>query len=498
MQANPTIITENGALSLGLNDGIDPRVAFFFKTVRDTPVETVNLLLSRAWQESPLDTLKLVFHLRDCRGGKGEKKQFHFCLTWLLANHQEELRRNFDSISFYGSYKDWLFFLGTALEKEMVTRFTAQLTMDKGLLASPDPKVKGTISLASKWAPTEGCAHDREHEASKKFAGGLGVKKVVYRKEYLVPLREHLRIVESSMCEGDWESIDYSKVPSVALKRYKKAFQKHSPEKYKEFLEKVKAGTVKMNVNRLHPHEILEPYLAHFSSFSGNATTVDETVEVQWKVFVENIRTRWAEKGLGNAIVMSDVSGSMSGVPICVSVSLGILIAELATGPFHNRWITFSSDAKIEEIHGANLLEKINNMVKTHWDMNTNFQSAFDNLLTTAKMFNVPPAQMPTSVIIISDMEWDTACPNNDRTNYEEIERKYDEAGYKRPRLIFWNVRTGNGDIQFPVTSSVPNCALVSGFSSDLLDIFLTGEQMNPYQVMRKAIDAPRYDRVVA
>lgn len=490
--------TENGAISLGLDDGIDPRVAFFFKTVRDTPVETVNLLLSRAWQSSPLDTLKLVFHLRDCRGGKGEKKQFHLCLTWLLANHQEELRRNFDSIPFYGSYKDWLFFLGTALEKEMVTRFTAQLTIDKGLLASPDPKVKGTISLASKWAPTEGCAHDREHDASKKFAEGLGVRKVAYRKEYLVPLREHLRIVESSMCEGDWESIDYSKVPSVALKRYKKAFEKHSPEKYKEFLAKVKSGEAKMNVNRLHPHEILEPYLKGFGCFSGVNETVDETVEVQWKVFVENIRKRWGSgKGLGNAIVMSDVSGSMSGVPICVSVALGMLVAELAEGPFHNRWITFSVDAKIEEIRGATLLEKVNNMVKTHWDGNTNLQSAFDNLLTTAKMLRVPPEQMPSSIIIVSDMEFDEACRNNDRTNYEEIERKYDTAGYKRPRLIFWNVRTGSGEIQFPVTSSVPNCALISGFSSDLLDIFLENTEITPYQVMRKAIDNPRYERII-
>lgn len=495
MQPTTAVTTENGAISLGL-DAVDPRVAFFFKMVRNTSEDTVKLLLAKSWESSPLDTAKLIFHLRDCRGGKGEKKLFHQCLSWLLEHHPEVLSKNLDSVPFYGSYKDWLFLLGSKAEKEMVTHFAKQLKTDKTLLASADPKEKANISLAAKWAPTEGCAHDRAHDAAKKMASELGVRKVEYRKEYLVPLREHLRIVETAMCEGEWENIDYSKVPSVALKRYKKAFQKHSPEKYKQFLEKVKAGTAKMNVNRLHPHEILEPYLKGFGCGFG-AVAADETVETQWKVFVENTRKRWGEKGMSNMIALSDVSGSMSGVPICVSVALGMLIAELTTGPFHNKWITFSQDAKIEEIRGNTVAEKVENMVKTAWHQNTNLQAAFDNLLTMATMFKVSQEQLPSTILILSDMELDSACPSNDKTNFEEIERKYKEAGYKRPRIVFWNLRTGDGQVQFPVSSTVPNCALVSGFSSDTLDIFLDGEELNAYQVMRKVIDGPRYNRVV-
>lgn len=491
-------LTENGAISYPSSE-VDPRVAFFFKVVRDTEAETVESLLVDSWNKDNLDTLRLIFHLRDCRGGKGEKKKFHECLSWLVKNHPSILEKNLDCIPFYGSYKDWLVLLATSLENRMIESFTGQLKTDLELLKGEDEKAKSNITLAAKWAPTEGCAHDRKFDAAKKFSSKLGVNNAKYRKEYLVPLREHLKIIETLMCQKEWDSIDFSKVPSVALKRYKKCFRTHAEERYADFLIRVKAGTAKMNVNRLHPHEILEPYLESFGWCSSKVNTcqLDETVELQWKTFVDNTRKRWKEKGksLSNSIVLADVSGSMSGTPICVSVALGMLIAELNEGPFHSKWITFSTDAKIEEIKGDTVLDRVRNMIKTHWDGNTNFQAAFDNLLTAAKMLGAKPDQMPSTLFIISDMEFDEANPSNDRTNYEEIEAKYKAAGYTRPRLVFWNVRSQK-NIQFPVTDLVPNCALVSGFSADLLDIFLDGEEMNGYEIMRKVIDSPRYERV--
>lgn len=479
--SSPTY-TNKGALSVAPDD---PRMAFFFKIVRNTPGETTTDLLAKSWSVNPLDTVKLIFHLRDCRGGKGEKKQFHDCLQWLLQHHPESLFRNLDNIPFFGSYKDWLVLLGTAAESDVLAHFALQLRQDKQLLESAEEKVRNTITLAAKWAPTEGCAHDRKFQAAAKMASALQVRKNAYRKDYLVPLRNHLRIVEAKMCAGNWEHINFSQVPSVALKRYKKAFSKHSPEKYQEFLARVKAGQAKMNVGRLHPHEILGSYLRH--------GTPDETIEVQWKTFVENHRKKLV--GFPNSLAIIDVSGSMYGQPLEVAVSLGLLIAECNVGAFHGKFVTFSSNPSLEELRGATTYEKVSNIAKSHWTQSTDLQKAFDLILATAKMFKVPPEHMPAQLIVLSDMQFDAAIRGNDKTNFQVIEDKYREAGYTRPRIVFWNLQ--GTSVDFPVASNVPNCALVSGFSGDLLSLFLDGLDLNPFQLMRKAIDVERYNRVV-
>jgi hypothetical protein len=477
------VYTLKGALSVAPDD---PRMSFFFKIVRNTPGETLTDLLEKSWSVDPLDTLKLIFHLRDCRGGKGEKKQFHDCLQWLLQHHPEILSKNLDNIPFFGSYKDWLTLLGSAAEMEMIQHFTVQLRQDKQLLESADEKVRNTITLAAKWAPTEGCAHDRKSKAAAKFASALQVRKEAYRRNYLVPLRNHLRIVEAKMCKGDWSDIDFSHVPAVALKRYKKAFAKHAPEKYQEFLARVKAGQAKMNVGRLHPHEILAPYIRR-------GATKDETIEAQWQTYVAEHRKKLV--GFPNSLAMIDVSGSMSGQPLEVAVSLGLLIAECNVGAFHDKFLTFSSNPSLEELRGDSTHEKVRNVRHSHWEMSTNLQAAFDLILATAKMFKVPPEQMPAMLIVLSDMAFDSACGRNDKTNFQVIEEKYRAAGYTRPKIVFWNLQ--GTSIDFPVASNVPDCALVSGFSGDLLTLFLECGEMTPYLVMRKAIDAERYNRVV-
>jgi hypothetical protein len=480
--------TENGAISLASTGSA--RVNLFFKTVRNTPETSLRKMLNESWAEDPIDTIVLIFHLRDCRGGKGEKAQFHSCLRWLIENHPEHLKALLSLISFYGSWKDLLVFFDSSMEEQMISFYTQQIWQDLARLKSGDKKSLGEISLAAKWAPTEGCHHDEKFKAAEKFARGLGVRKCDYRRTFLVPLRSHLRLVESEMCNKKWEEIDFSRVPSKAMKKYAKAFFKNCPERYQQFLLQVRSGAKKMNVGRLHPHEILAPYTNCYS------LVADESVETQWVAYVDQIKKRWAAKGqdLHNALSIVDVSGSMSGTPIQVAVALGMLTAELNTGHFHQKWMTFSTTPVLETLRGDTLADKVRNMVKSHWDMTTDIQLAFDTILTAAQAFNVPPSEMPQTLFIYSDMQWNQACRSNDKSNFEEIERKYREAGYVRPKIVFWNLR---GDtLDFPVAQDAPNCALVSGFSPDLLDLFLEGEEMSPFLIMRKAIDCDRYSQI--
>jgi hypothetical protein len=287
----------------------------------------------------------------------------------------------------------------------------------------------------------------------------------------------------------DWASIDFSKVSSVALKKYKKAWARHQPGRYQTYLESVKKGEVKMNVLRLMPHEIVGPYLC-------DSASVDQTIEAQWISFVEQTRktTKFA-----NALGIVDVSGSMSDVygakvkPINVAVSLGLLLAELTTGPFHGRFFTFSSSPVLETVTGDSLYEQVRHMHTTHWDMSTNIQSAFDTLLSSAEMLGCTDEQLPKTIFVFSDMQFNTATDCYS-TNWETIKSRYHALGYTLPRLVFWNLR---GDtVDFPVSASESNVALIGGFSADLLGMLIDGENLSPVELMLKVIHSDRYDPI--
>ena len=477
----PTATTLNGAISHVTSS--DARVNFFFKITRDLTAPVLEEFLAAAWEENPLDTLKLIFHLRDCRGGKGEKKQFQNALRWLVENHRDALLINLKNVPEFGYYKDLLTLGDTTAEGPALRILADRLEQDKKLLTEGEDLT--SISLAAKWAPTEGCFHDKKFNATSKLSTMMNLRKVHYRKNVIVPLRNHLRIVERKMCDGDWENIDFAKVPSVAMKRYAKIFKKHSPERYQAFLAAVKKGQTKMNVGRLHPHEIVGQYL---KDGVEPQREVDEMVEVQWSEYLRQLKERIQLKG---SLAVVDVSGSMSGTPIKVAMSLGLVLAELTEGPFHNKWITFSNKPTLEQLKGTTLHEQLQNMSQASWDMNTDLQAVFTLLLISAEVFSCTQEQMPKTIFIFSDMQFDKACKNK-RTNFEAIERKYEKAGYQMPRLVFWNIKSDNLD--FPVKADTPHVALVSGFSPDLLELFLDGDDLTPYGYMRKAIDNKRYD----
>jgi len=435
-----------------------------------------------AWDENPLLAMKFVFYLRDCRGGKGEKKLFRALIRALRESiYDVAVLRNMNAIPEYGSWKDIVTcFFGTHFESQAVELIAKQLTED---FKSETP------SLCAKYAPSEGGAVDRKHGAASKVARQMSLTPREYRK-MLSGLRAKLNIVEREMCAKKWETIDYEKVASIAGSRYKDAFSKHDSERYLKFLSDVKSGKAKMNTSVLMPHQIVGPYIRH--------STVDETLEAQWVSFVTGRKKLWPE-GL-NVLPLVDVSGSMSmgntPAPIEVAVALGILFATLNTAPgYANKFITFSNIPEIVELKGASLKEQVDNMGKTTWAMNTNFAAVFDLILKTAKMFNTPQDSMPDVLLVLSDMQFDTADPHNTKTNWERIEQQYEEAGYKRPTILFWNL-TGR-TAEFPIPNAkVPDCGLLSGYSDMILYKILEGSMPTPGEIIADALNDPRYDRI--
>jgi len=359
------------------------------------------------------------------------------------------------------------------------------------------------VSLAAKWCPSIDSSFDRstllcESIARKVFPRESypeyeGIEEAHYayrvrdrlRKEVLVPLRKVLELPEVYIGANRWDSIPYNRVASVAMKFYKKKFFKHDAERFRQYLEDVKAGKTKIAAGALLPHEIIE---------SLNDDDGGEVAELQWKRIVDDLLQKGKMK---NCIAVCDVSGSMSGTPIEVSVALGLLVSELCEEPWKGKLITFSQNPMLQMVEGDSLLQKTEFVRSMEWGMNTNFQKVFDLILQVAVNGNLREDQMIKRVFVFSDMEFDQASCSPWETDYQIIARKFTEKGYGNviPEIVFWNLRDSRAT---PVPGTQKGVALVSGFSKNLMKLFLDGDgEISPEAVMKEAIAGEEYQKLV-
>ena len=191
-------------------------------------------------------------------------------------------------------------------------------------------------------------------------------------------------------------------------------------------------------------------------------------------------------------------------------MSLALYIAERNTDPtFGGAFLTFTDKPSLERVRGENIVEKAYNLNSSEWGYNTNLQSAFDVILKTAQDNNLTQDSIPETVYIVSDMEFDEACcgdgnmwgnepvegSHDEVTNFQLIRKKFADAGFEAPNLVFWNVNARSA--QFPMTTNDDGVCMVSGCSPAILKAILSGNQIDPMQVLYDAVNVERYDRVV-
>ncbi|KAE8098702.1 hypothetical protein FH972_016746 [Carpinus fangiana] len=388
------------------------------------------------------------------------------------------------------------------------------------------------ITLAGKWCPTIDSSYDKsllicEGIARRVFPReeyeGIEEAHYVYRvrdrlrKQVLAPLHKALQLPEVYMTANEWSGLPYNRVASVAMKTYKWQFRKHDKERFEEYLGKVKSGKANIAAGALLPHEIIKSLLPMNYDDDDDDEDGDEVAELQWERMVSDV----AKKGkLKNCIAVCDVSGSMDGTPMEVCVALGLLVSELSEEPWKGKVITFSANPQLHLIKGDSLLAKTNFIRKMEWGGNTDFQKVFDQILQVAVEGKLTEDQLIKRVFVFSDMEFDEAsgqrCVNyynyygygsygnvdrgNDsnswETDYEVIQRKFREKGYNRvPEIVFWNLRHSSS---VPVVASQSGVALVSGFSKNMLTVFLNeGRIQTPEDVMELALSGEEYKKLV-
>lgn len=417
-------------------------------------------LFKGAFAEDQLKAIKVLFYLRDVRGGQGERDLFRTCLQWLGEVDTKIFEQIIKWIPEYGRWDD-LFFDNPIC----FNIITEQLKKDTD---NEKP------SLLAKWLPTINASSPTTRAKARFMAKSLGLDEIVYRHTVRA-IRKQIETVEEQMSAQNWPDINYSSVPSQAARIYKNAFLKHDEARYAKFIEKAEKGEVKIQAGTLYPHQIYKSVQSNYS----------KTLEALWNQLPDYTMGK-------NALVVADVSGSMSGDPMAVSVSLALYFAERNKGQFKDHFITFSGKPVLQRIVGKDLLSKMNSIERSEWEMNTDLQAVFDLILNTALRNKVTQEEMPSTIYIISDMEFDECI--EETTNFEAIKAKYESAGYQIPTIVFWNVDAKSGK-NLPVQKNEQGIALVSGFSPVIFKMAV--ENKSPEEVMNDTINSERYAQIV-
>lgn len=450
--------TENGAVTFTRSGSANLDFYAQAGAMRKNPELALELFI-KAFAEDRLTAVKILFYLRDVRGGQGERTLFRTCLEWLGMEGKEVFEKVVNFVPEYGRWDD-LFFDN----EKCFQVIDEQLGKDN---------TTSTPSILAKWLPTINASSNKTKAKAKYMAKALNLSEIEYRK-LVRDLRKKIDVVEARMSANEWGSINYSGVPSQASRIYKNAFAKHDTERYGEFINKAVTGEVKINASTLYPYQIYNSVHRDYS----------ETLEALWNQLPDYTQGK-------NALVVADVSGSMVGDPMSVSVSLALYFAERNQGQFKNHFITFSGEPQLQKITGKNLRDKMRQIETSEWGMNTDLQAVFNLILNTAVNNGCKREEMPETIYIISDMEFDNCV---DQTNLEEIKAKYDVAGYKVPNIVFWNVDARSGK-NLPAQKNEEGVSLVSGFSPVIFKIAV--ENKTPEQVMLDTINSPRYDQIV-
>ncbi len=477
-EANITY-TENGAVTnlTTTSDCLD-----LFATIgalRHASEEEIVRRFFNAYAESPELAVKTIFYARDIRGGLGERRVFRAILKELSAHRPDVVIKNIENIAEYGRYDDLMVLIGTPCQDKMLEYVKETLAHDLELMEKGE-----SISLMAKWLPSINTSNAEAVANAKLIAKSLGISQTEYRRT-LVKLRAYIRIIENNLREKDY-TFEYSAQPSKAMFKYRQAFIRNDRERYENFLREVRLGNVKMNTGTLYPYELISPMLKGVLSEEQRFS-----LDTSWKALPDYTHDE-------NAIVVVDGSGSMywsynDPKPIEVAMSLGIYFAERNKGMFANHFITFSEKPRLVEIKGNDLYEKVRYCKQYNEVANTNIQRVFELILNTAVKYNTPADQLPSTIYIISDMEFDSCAGGASLTNFEYAKRLFDEAGYKLPNVVFWNVNSRNS--QQPVTKNERGVTLVSGCTPSIFKRVVEGAT-DPYTYMLEVLSCERYSRI--
>lgn len=479
-------LTENGATAYATSGKKIMDFNFQLGALRSRPMDFIMNKFLSVYFEDPMDSVKYLFWAGDIREGAGERNIFRSGLKWLGENKPDICKAVIPLVGEYNRYDSLLTLMDTSVRPE-VSRFLLEMVQrDCERKAENKP-----ISLAAKWLPSCNASSQETRRKAKMLISDWGWTEQQYRK-VLAELRAYLDVVEVKMSAKRWSSIKYETVPSKANLTYNNSFLRNDEVRRRGYLESLKRGETKINAKVLQPHEIVSSYRKG-SYWYSSIKDYDETLEQLWK--------NLPDMTISNTLVVRDGSGSMqspiSGKATCLDVAtaLTVYMAQHNSGGWKNKFVTFSAHPQVLDISKCKSLKDTLQFVYGEDDCsNTDIYKTMKLILNTAIANRMSQEEMPKMIVICSDMQFDGRRFNINKTLFEDIIDEYEAAGYKMPRICFWNIND-RGQKTVPLQENDLGLILCSGFSVQIMKMFMSNK-LDPYQILMEQINAPRYDAV--
>lgn len=480
--------TENGDIT-NISSG-NYNLDFFTKITRSSDYVSYIKTFIDAWNESNETAYQILMNLRDIRNGKGEKLIPIVIMTVIKLSVAEDIYQSIlEGYIQQGCWKDVLRIYELYCRYSVANQRTVTNKIELVLMAKQlDIDTKSdSVSLCAKWAPSEKSHFDKYPTfAARELGKIMKLKPVQYRK-MLTSLRGKINVLEMLMATGQYEKIDFSKIPSVAMMKSSNMFRRDHNSNgqtsearaklasdFKTYLDKLVKGTTKVNCVGIQPHELVTRYF--------DLTVADVLIESQWSEIVKRVKKSGVFR---NVTAVVDVSGSMMGDPMSVAIALGILVSDCTEGLSHGKCITFDSNPQWHILTGSNLFDKVACLRKAPWGASTNITRVFELILNHAKLANLSQNEMIDTLFIFTDMQFDK-CDSNCSSSIDNAKIKFAESGYTLPKIVCWNLRNSSN---VPFSHEDERYAMMSGFSSEMLKYIMTCTEFTPVSIMKKSLE---------
>lgn len=215
-EMNNVTYTENGAISL--RSTLDAVYDLFAlgAAFRQRSEEDIIILFKRAYREDPELAMKCLFYIRDAREGQGERRFFRVCMNWLAkSDDREAAKRNLQYISEFGRWDDLYCFVDTPLQNDALEIMRQQIALDMSCK---------TPSLLAKWLKSINTSSAESRRLANITREYFGMTHKQYRRTLSI-LRERINVLEKLMSAGEWEKIEFDKIPSRAGLIYRNALR---------------------------------------------------------------------------------------------------------------------------------------------------------------------------------------------------------------------------------------------------------------------------------
>lgn len=555
------VLTLYSSLNMFLN--MNPKSNYSYASFRNDLRSKIEL----AYREDDLLTLKLLFYMRDIRGGQGLRDAFRVGMKHILFLSEKEnnihmLLPYLNLVGHYGRYDDLVFFMGhsdivddyivnriikptLSNDLEIAKKVLFEMETNQLDLESAVGKTVGEsdleLTLLAKWLPSVNASSKKTQYEGRNIARKLGLSKKEYQKT-LVEIRKVLNLVETKLSEKKFEEIDYSKVPSKAMKKYQKAFAKRDSEGYQGYLQSLvrqlanpnevvaEEDKVKVNTKTLLPHEIVDKQLLNqitdrfylgkvseklekhrkevISQFAENQKDKYDLSVSQWISYVNELEEKFGD--IQSFIPILDTSGSMTyqlssiGTSVFdLGVILTTMVSQINKGSWKDKVLTFSSTSKFVDIADTNnVYERILSLIEQRVpSLSTDFASSLSEVLNYAVENKIPKEEMPKALLCFTDMEFNSYSYSDFIRGYGNpqdfingFKEMYEKHGYELPQIIVWNLT--NDRTSMNVQGFEEGITTVSGFSIKNLNDILSSKIETPMKSMLRVLNSEKYQLV--